>query len=199
MNDAINSPGQPRPPETPAIGAGDGNIGVTLPATEHVKPMTMGRYAQKVSFNKGDYFSHDNKLYYKSPEGKVSHVTGAPEGDRELKPREAIRLVSQKSTGDAPPETAASSDGTSGPRPAPTPRKKPEIHSGDVEPGTNPMNPPYAPESEAVRGTDGESLSPEMKERVRGRLKNTPFENMDLDSLGVAPAKPDTPQLLRSG
>jgi len=37
--------------------------------------MTMGRYAQKVSFNKGDYFSHDSKVYYKNPEGKVSLVT----------------------------------------------------------------------------------------------------------------------------
>ncbi|MFZ5428164.1 MAG: hypothetical protein ACOZEN_14455 [Thermodesulfobacteriota bacterium] len=148
MNDDINSPGQPRQPETPAIGAGDGCNGATFPAPEAVKPMTMGRYAQKVSFNKGDYFSHDNKLYYKSAEGKLSHVTGAPEGDRELMPEEAVSLVAQKSTGNAPPGTAPSSDETSGPRPAPTPRKRPEMHSGEMEPGANPLNPPYDPESE---------------------------------------------------
>jgi len=194
MSDEINSPGQlrqyeenqgwlPRQSETPTIGAGDSYNGATLPAPEDVKPMTMGKYAQMVSFNKGDYFSHDNKVYYKSPEGKISHVTGGPEGDRELKPEEASTLISQKNSGNNSQGTTTSGSDVPGQRPAPTLRKRPEMYSGDVEPGTNPMNPPYAPESEAVRGKGGESLSPEMKERIRARLKGTPFENMDLDSL----------------
>jgi len=103
MSDEINSPGQlrqyeenqgwlPRQSETPTIGAGDGYNGATLPALEDVKPMTMGRYAQKVSFNKGDYFSHDNKVYYKNPEGKVSLVTGDAMGDVELNDEQTKQL-----------------------------------------------------------------------------------------------------------
>ncbi|KAF0234617.1 MAG: hypothetical protein FD177_644 [Desulfovibrionaceae bacterium] len=48
---------------------------------------------------------------------------------------------------------------------------------------SGPMNEPYDPESVAVRGRGGESLSPELKERIRARLKGTDYENMDLDSL----------------
>lgn len=48
---------------------------------------------------------------------------------------------------------------------------------------SGPMNEPYDPESVAVRGRGGESLSPELKERIRARLQKTPYANMDLDSL----------------
>jgi len=107
MSDEINSPGQlrqyeenqgwlPRQSETPTIGAGDGYNGATLPAPEDVKPMTMGRYAQKVTFNKGDYFSHDNKVYYKNPEGKVSLVTGDAMGDVELTPEQTAQLEKER-------------------------------------------------------------------------------------------------------
>jgi len=107
MNDEINSPGQlrqyeenqgwlPRQSKIPTMGVGDDNNGATLPAPEQVKPMTMGAYAQKVSFNKGDYFSHDNKLYYKNPEGKVSHVTGDAMGDVELNDEQTAQLEKER-------------------------------------------------------------------------------------------------------
>ncbi|WP_027189386.1 hypothetical protein [Fundidesulfovibrio putealis] len=48
---------------------------------------------------------------------------------------------------------------------------------------SGPMNEPYDPESVAVRGRGGEYLPPDLKERVRARLKGTAYENMDLDSL----------------
>ncbi|WP_243311449.1 hypothetical protein [Fundidesulfovibrio agrisoli] len=51
------------------------------------------------------------------------------------------------------------------------------------EPG--PMNQPYDPESDAVRGSNWAPLSPDMKERLRERIKGTRFENMDLDSLKI--------------
>ncbi|WP_243312499.1 hypothetical protein [Fundidesulfovibrio agrisoli] len=47
------------------------------------------------------------------------------------------------------------------------------------------MNEPYDPEGDAVRGRNWEFLSPAMKERLRERLKGSPFENADLDSLKI--------------
>ena len=51
------------------------------------------------------------------------------------------------------------------------------------EPG--PMNQPYDPESDAVRGKNWAPLSPDMKDRLRERIKGTRFEGMDLDSLKI--------------
>jgi len=89
----------------------------TVPSTEptggalalerEVKPMTFGQYAQKVSFNKGDYFSHDNKVYYKAPDGKVSLVTGAPEGDVELDAGQTAQLEKERGIGPLPSSVVA--------------------------------------------------------------------------------------------
>ncbi|WP_243438730.1 hypothetical protein [Fundidesulfovibrio soli] len=51
------------------------------------------------------------------------------------------------------------------------------------EPG--PMNQPYDPESDAVRGRNWAPLSPDLKDRLRERLQGTRFEGMDLDSLKI--------------
>lgn len=153
---------------------------------QEAKPFTFGRFAQNATLNKGEYVSSGGNLYHQR-DGKMFQVTGGPEGDRELKAEEAAILVAQKGQGGTQQETTLPTGGTAGestgPRPAPTPRRRPEMYTGDVEPGSNPMNPPYDPESEAVRGKGGQYLSPELKDRLRGALKGTKFENMDLDSL----------------
>jgi hypothetical protein len=51
-----------------------------MAASHEQAPNTMGDYTSRIVKDKGDYFSHDNKGYYRK-DGKTYLITDAPEGD----------------------------------------------------------------------------------------------------------------------
>jgi len=54
-----------------------------------------------------------------------------------------------------------------------------------AESESGPMNQPYDPESDAVRGRNWAPLSPDMKDRIGARLRGREYEGTDLDSLKI--------------